>query len=114
MDAIITLKNCRSHDVDLGGKPLRFILGRGLTTSDQEIIDYCRGQRDIFDVSEIKKPVPEKVKVSKPEVESDSEVVLDDEGFESDDDDDDEPVPQRSKTHTPRGKRRKVKVEEDE
>lgn len=108
MDAIIVLKNCRSHDVDLGGKPLRFVLGRGLTTSDQEIIDYCRGQRDIFDVSEIKKPVPEKAEVSEQAVEPEGEE------FEPDDDDDDDPVPQRGKTHTPRGKRRKVKVEEDE
>lgn len=108
MDAIITLKNCRSHDVDLGGKPLRFIFGRGLTTSDQEIIDYCRGQRDIFDVSEIKKPVPE------PEKAEDSEQAVEPEGEGFETDDDDDPVPQRSKTHTPRGKRRKVKVEEDE
>lgn len=97
MEAIVLLKDCKSHSVNLDGKSIKFINGRGLTTSDEAIIAYCQGQPDQFDVVMKETPKPEaKPKASNQDAEQD---------------DGDTKKASSTETPAPRGKRKRVKVE---
>lgn len=98
MEATIQLKGCRSHSVNIKGKSFRFIFGRGMTTSDSDLVEYCESQPDRFSVF---KPIKKEEKPTK-KVASKQQPVEQDE---------DDSTTQEESPPT-RGRRRKVKVEE--
>lgn len=114
MEATIHLIGCRSYSVNLGGKPFKFVFGRGQTVSDINLIEYCKSQPDRFNVTITSraqkiqtKPVPKQAVVE----EEDDESQEEDDDPQEEDEEEVERVESSSKNEPPKRGRKRVKVE---